>query len=104
MENAEKIYEDLKLETYFDSEKDGYWLVIKNQKPHFFFQREVLQDFTNLGMNEFINRINNYNSLVLFAAKKYQLSAFNIKLALEETKKIEDNKLEKVLNSQDSTK
>ncbi|MEK6833626.1 MAG: hypothetical protein AABY32_06290 [Nanoarchaeota archaeon] len=99
MENVEIIYEDLKLETYFDPEKDGYWLVIKNEKPHFFFQKGVLHDFTNLGMNEFVNRINNYDALVLFAAKKYQISAYNIRYAIEETKKIEDNKLEKFLKS-----
>ncbi len=99
MQNAEKIYEDLKLETYFDPEKDGYWLIMKNKKPHFFFQKRVLQDFTSLSINDFMNKINNYDSSVLFSAKEYQISAYNIMHALEETKKIEDGKLEEYLKT-----
>lgn len=92
----------MKLETHFDPEKDGYWLIIKDKKPNFFFQREVLQDFTELSMNEFVNRINNYNSLVLFSAKEYQISAYNIMHALEETEKIENGKLEAFLKAENN--
>lgn len=99
MEKLEKIYEDLKLETHFDPSKDGYWLIIKDQKPHFFFEKGVLQDFTGLDIETFTKRMHNYNSLVLFAAKGYGIPYYNIKNALEETKKIEDNKLEEALKT-----
>ena len=101
MEKTEKIYDDSELETYFDSTKDGYWLIIKNEKPHFFFEREVLQDFIGLDIETFIRRMGNYNPLVLFAAKSYKIPEpeRSIKHALEETKKIEDRKLEEALKS-----
>ncbi len=97
----EKIYEDLKLETFYDAEKEGYWLVMKKSEgPDHFFHQGTLEDFVGLSMNEFFNRMNNFDNLILHGAKEYGISAYSIKYALEETKKVEDKKLEEYLKSQ----
>jgi len=101
MNDAEKIYEDSNFETYFDSKKDWYWLILKNQEPHFFFEKGTLQDFTGLDLLTFMRRMNSYNPLVIFAAKSNNISEPEraIKKVLEETKKREDRILEEYLRT-----
>ncbi len=98
---SNKIYEDLKLETHYDPQKEGYWLVFKDQKPNFFFQKAVLEAYASLGLKKFIHEINRENPEVLFAGREYGVAPYNIWHSFQETKKIEDGKLEKALRGED---
>ena len=102
MEDPEKIYDDLKIETHYDPSKEGYWLKIKDHKSAFFFPKAVLEDYANFEKTEeFMDKINIHDPTVLFTAKEYGISAYSILNAFQETKKIEDGKLEKALKKED---
>lgn len=92
----EEVYKAKLLETFYDAEKDGYWLNIKGGQSHF-FPNGTLEDFVNLESNEFFDKINNFDNLIFPDAQKNGISAYNIKIALEETKRIEEERYRRFL-------
>ena len=91
MDELKKIYDDLKLEIYIGP-KD-YFLIIKNQKKCFSFNKSDLESLVDLNegdLNElgFVNKIENIDSELLPYVKMQGISVYNLRHAFGETKRI----------------
>jgi len=102
MDGLKKLYEDLKLEIYVGSE--NYFLIIKNQKKFFSFNKSALESLVDLkkeDLNElgFVNKIENIDSELLPYVKAQGISVYNLRHAFEEAKKIVDEESKELVNA-----